>query len=44
MPSGMRISGLESRLPASSRQTDTAGSSDSRAATTHPAEPAPTIT
>ena len=44
MPSGMRISGLESRAPASIRQTDTDGSSESRAARTQPAEPAPTMT
>jgi len=40
---GIRISSLPSLPPASSRRTFTAGSSLRRAASTQPAEPAPTI-
>lgn len=42
--SGRWISSAASGGPASSRQTLTFGSSDRRAASTHPAEPAPAIT
>ena len=41
---GMRISGATSGGPASSTSTLTSGSSLSRPASTHPAEPPPTIT
>ena len=43
-PPGMRIMGSVSFGPASSRQTETVGSSVSRLASTQPAGPAPTIT
>ena len=43
-PAGMRIHGLVSGGPASSRQTVVPGSSVSRAASTQPAAPAPTMT
>ena len=41
---GTWIAGSVSGPPASSKRTVTFGSSVSRAASTHPAEPAPTIT
>lgn len=41
---GIRISGLRSRGPDSTSATRVAGSSESRAASTHPADPAPTMT
>ncbi len=41
---GVEISGRLSGPPASSSATFTSGSSLRRAASTHPAEPAPTIT
>ena len=43
-PAGTWMSGCRSGPPASIRVTVTSGSSDRRAAITHPAEPAPTIT
>jgi hypothetical protein len=44
MPSGIRIRNLFAPPPASSSSTRVCGSSVSRAASTQPAEPAPTIT
>src|SRR6266511_2605530 len=44
MPSGMWMSGLTSRPPASIKSTRAAPSSLSRLASTQPAEPPPTIT
>ena len=44
MPRGIWINGLRSRGPASISNTDIAGFSVSRDASTHPADPAPTIT
>jgi hypothetical protein len=41
---GTSIPGTSSGGPASTSRTDTDGSADRRAAITHPAEPAPTIT
>jgi hypothetical protein len=41
-PTGMWISGFQSRPPASSSSTVVAGFSLRRPATTHPAAPAPT--
>ena len=43
-PTGMWIHGFRSRPPASSSATRARGFSDSRAASTQPAEPAPTMT
>ncbi len=42
-PSGILIHGSVSQPPASSRSTLTSGSSVSRAASTQPADPAPTM-
>jgi hypothetical protein len=44
MPSGMRIRNLSAPPPASSSSTRVFASSVNRAASTDPAEPAPTIT
>ena len=44
MPAGMWMKGLRSGGPASSRQTETEGSSLNRLAITAPAEPAPITT
>jgi len=41
---GTSIPGASSGGPASTSSTDTDGSADRRAAITHPAEPAPTMT
>ena len=41
---GILMFGLRSRGPASTRATETAGSVLSRWASTHPADPAPTMT